>query len=110
MIIRGIKFGLKKNIFFKDKFEFSTSGLEITALPPTYQTFAIGSIRENSPAKKAGLERGDEFIFIENFKCIELNINQAYNLINKKSGKKVNFIIRRNGKLIAITLITNEPI
>lgn len=104
------KVWIKKNHYFKDRFEFSTSGLEIVGIAPTYQTFAIGSVRENSPAEKAGLEKGDEFIFIETYKVTELNINQAYNLINKKSGKKVVCVIRRNGLLMAKTLITEEPI
>ncbi len=104
------KVWIRKNIFFKDRFEFSTSGLEIIALPPTYQTFAIGSIREDSPAEKAGLEKGDEFMFIENYNTNQLNINQAYNLINKKSGKKVLVIVRRKGKLAAFTFIAEEPI
>jgi hypothetical protein len=100
----------KKNKDFKQKFELNTSGLEIIGLAPEYKTLVIGSVRKNSYAEKIGIEIGDEILFIDSYKISQLNIGQAYNLLNKKNKQKTIIIVKRKQEIRAFTIIAEEII
>ena len=61
----------------------------------------IGSIAENSPAQKAGIQAGDILISINGEKVAE--IQPAITLIKSNLDKPVELLFDRNGQEIAIT-------
>jgi hypothetical protein len=99
---------IKKNISFKNPFEFSTSGIELIALSPTYKIFAIGAIRPNCFAEKAGLQINDKIIFLDGEKIEGKTMQETYNLLNKKKGKKTILIVQRGESLLATTIVAEE--
>jgi regulator of sigma E protease len=60
----------------------------------TNHTFYIDSVLENGTAKKAGLQKNDKIISIDN-EAIK-TFGQFSEIINKSIGKKINLVILRN--------------
>lgn len=101
---------LKPNRSYKEPFEFNTSGLDLTAFGPDFKKYKIGSIRPNSPAELAGLEKDDEVLSIDNEMVSKMSLGQAYKLINKKEGRKTLLLVKRYAEWIFVELTLKQPI
>ncbi len=93
MILRPLKSRMKES------FEHDMSGLDVRAKGDLFNQYFINKVVEGSPADKAGLEEGDELIFVNNQNVKELNISEIYKILSRKEGKEVEFFFRRNGEL-----------
>lgn len=100
---------LKPNRQFKEPFEFNTSGLDIVAEGEDYSIYKIGNIRPDSPAYKAGLQKKDQIIAIDDQIVERLTMNHIYKLVNKKEGKKTLLFIKRTGQYYLIELELEDP-
>jgi len=86
--------------FAKDVTEFVTTndskqGYRLDVKP----AFQIMKLRDNSPAKKAGLELGDIVLKINNRDVKDYSLQEVIEKLNGKSGKKMKVLIDRNGRL-----------
>lgn len=82
------------------------AGLPNSPLAQPYNSIpTINKIAPNSPAQKAGLEKGDTIIAINN-KKIGMNVNMLLSTIKPLANKKVTLLIKRSGeeKNINVTL------
>ena len=61
--------------------------------------FQIMKLRNNSPAKKAGLELGDIIIKINNKDVKDYTLQEVIEQLNGKSGKKMKVLVERAGRL-----------
>lgn len=83
----------------KETFEHDMSGLDVRAKGDLFNKYIINRVIENSPADKAGLEEGDELIFVNNQNVNELTISEIYKILSRKEGKEVECFYRRKGDL-----------
>jgi C-terminal processing protease CtpA/Prc len=93
MILRPLKNRMKES------FEHDMSGLDVRAKGDKFDQYVINKVIEGSPADEAGLQEGDELIFVNNQNVKEMNISEIYKILSRKEGKEVEFFFRRNGDL-----------
>lgn len=83
----------------KETFEHDMSGLELRAKGKDLKEYIVDRIIEGSPAWEAGLEEGDEVLFINNKSSDDLIISEIYKLLQKGEGKEITLLIRRKGTI-----------
>ena len=57
-------------------------------------------VRENSPAAKAGIQKGDKIVKINNRASQYLTIQNITNLFQSENGKQIKLTVERNGAKI----------
>ncbi|QIP11927.1 PDZ domain-containing protein [Spirosoma aureum] len=83
----------------RESFEHDMSGLELRAKGERFRNYYVGKIIEGSPAALAGIEEGDEVLFVNNSSVSELTISDIYKILQKGEGKEVSVLVRRNGQI-----------
>ncbi|WP_250433004.1 PDZ domain-containing protein [Hanstruepera flava] len=61
--------------------------------------FQIAKLRDNSPAKHAGMELGDIILKVNNKDVKDYTLQEVIELLNGKSGKRMKVLIDRNGRV-----------
>jgi hypothetical protein len=89
------KIYLKKNHAYKKAFYFNLSGLTLKAKGSSLRKFEITDVRENSPAAKAGLQRGDLVITVNGLSANELDLTSVNGFMNSKPGRRIILDIER---------------
>lgn len=84
----------------RESFEHDMSGLELKAKGESFRNYYVEKITEGSPADMAGLQEGDELMFVNNTSTNDLTISDIYKMLQKGEGKEISMLIRRNGKLV----------
>lgn len=92
------EFHLKPNSHFGESFDYAYSGLEMYMIDGDIQ---IAEVAKNSPAEKAGLKIGDVVIGVNNDFTQNLN---RYKVAMQAPKQKVKMVIRRDGKLMEMTV------
>lgn len=90
---------IKPNTHFYDMFDYSYSGMNLYM--DNSGLISIDDIVKNSPAEKSGLKIGDIVIAVNN--NFSNNITLYRDMI-QQSGRRINFIVSRNGELKLITM------
>lgn len=93
MVLKPVKRRLKET------FEHDMSGMELRAKGTDLRKFYIDKVIEGSPAWEAGLQEGDEVLFINNKSSDELVISEVYKLLQKGEGKEISLLVRRKGAI-----------
>jgi len=91
---------LKRNAAFKKQFYYNMSGLTVKADGPRLKKFVITEVREDSPAKRAGIEIKDEIIAINHISTDDLNLNHLHSFFNRAPGKKLSLRIKRGDQVL----------
>lgn len=103
------------NLNIKDK-EDNTPGIRVSMgesfryefkLLPIY---IIANIREDSPAEKAGLLKGDELVRIDGRKAEFMKLQEIVGKFQEKNGKELRIVIKRNGELKSFEFLLKDPI
>ncbi|QJW91789.1 PDZ domain-containing protein [Spirosoma taeanense] len=84
----------------RESFEHDMSGMELRAQGERFSNYYVDKIIPGSPADLAGLQEGDELLFINNNSTKDLTISDIYKALQKGEGKEVSLLIRRNGQMI----------
>jgi len=84
-------------------FKYDRSGLELIISGKKLNTVTVFNVIENSPAFKAGIERGDQLISINYLPAKLLSLKGVTQRMTKKEGKKIRLKIIRGGKKMVFT-------
>lgn len=84
-----------------EPFEVDKSGLELNFDIENRQLL-VRNILENSPASVAGIQKGDQIIYINNIKAASLKISEIQKMLSNSKTKKVELIVSRNKKLFIV--------
>ncbi len=93
MVLKPIKRRLKET------FEHDMSGMELRAKGKDLKEYVVERIIEGSSAWDAGLEEGDEVLFINNRSSEDLIISEIYKILQKGEGKEITLLVRRKGTI-----------
>ncbi|MBO0948174.1 aspartyl protease family protein [Fibrella forsythiae] len=93
-----------------EQFEHDMSGLELKARGERYRTYYIEKIMDDSPADVAGIQEGDELIFVNNELASGLSISDIHKSLQRGEGKEVTLVVRRNGQLMVINFALKRMI
>ncbi len=83
----------------REGFEHDMSGLELRAKGALFRNYYVDKIIDGSPADLAGLQEGDELLFINNNPTNDLTISDIYKALQKGEGKEVSVLVRRSGQI-----------
>jgi len=106
----GGKMYLKKNGSFKKEFQNNLSGLTLKAKGAQLRVFEVIQVREKSVSARADIRKGDIVISINGKQAEDFNLNEILGEINVKPGKKVVFLIDRDGVQLKKELILESEI
>lgn len=84
----------------RETFEHDMSGMELRAKGEHFKNYYVAKVIDGSPAALAGLQEGDELMFINNNAVNSLTISDIYKTLQKGEGKEVSLLVRRNGEII----------
>ena len=94
----------------REEFEHDMSGLELKAKGDRYRTYYIENIMEDSPADLAGLQEGDELMFVNGELASGLSISDIHKSLQRGEGKEVTLVVRRNGLFVVISFALKRMI
>jgi len=84
----------------REQFEHDMSGMELRARGEHYRKYFVDNVTAGSPAHLAGLQEGDELMFVNNTSTGELTISDIYKVLQKGEGRVVTILVRREGRII----------
>ena len=84
----------------RERFEHDMSGMELRARGEHYRKYFVDNVTVGSPAHLAGLQEGDELMFVNNTSTGELTISDIYKVLQKGEGRVVTILVRREGRII----------
>jgi hypothetical protein len=94
---------LSKSVEYQKKFEYDMSGLEVVAHGTELNRIRVVNVRENSPAKKAGVMEGDIIKTVNGLTITNTSLNFLTTLMRLKKGKKVTLKLLRNAEEVKVT-------
>ncbi len=94
---------LKKNKDFSRSFEYDMSGVTIEATGPSANQFLITNVLDNSPAKRASVQVGDQVIAINGKKISPDNLDELLAPFSNKPGKTIELTMLKNNEEVKIT-------
>lgn len=101
---------LRPNSNFKKPFVYNMSGIELITPVPGLPLFAISDVEEDSPAARAGLQKGDQLLYLNNKIAFQYNLNDIISLFQSKAGKKITIVIQRNQEVLKFEFLLEKPI
>lgn len=104
------KVGLKRNRFYKEPFNLNTSGIELASKAPEFRDYIVSYVRQDSPAYKLGLQKGDIIVAVDNILASSMPLNVLYDKINKKPQEQVLLFVRRQDQFYLLELKLESPI
>lgn len=93
---------IKKNKFFKKKFNYNMSGIELYVKGDKLNLFYVNEVAENSPAQKAGIMAGDLILSLNGIKSSALSLDDFNHMFRNKPGKNIKLEILRKNQLLKI--------
>jgi PDZ domain len=100
----GSKIWLKPGKTYKSEFGYDRSGLNIITSGSSLNSFIVQTVLPNSPASDVGIQNGDQIMRIGAMPASVLTLSDLQRILQKKAGKKVRLVIRREGKRYKKTL------
>ena len=79
------------------------SGLEVVAHGTELNRIRVVNVRENSPAKRAGVMEGDIIKTVNGLTITNTSLNFLTTLMRLKKGKKVTLRLLRNAEEVKVT-------
>lgn len=101
---------LQPNKFFKDKFTYNMSGLDIGAPYPNIPLYEITQVREGSIADISGLQKGDIISELNGKRAIKYSINEVISIFQGKSGGKINIRVMRNNEYMRKEFVLKDEL
>ncbi len=93
-----------------ERFEHDMSGMELRAKGTDFHNYYIDKIVQGSPADMAGLEEGDEMLFVNNSSAKDMTISEIYKILQKGEGKEISVLVRRRGQMILASFLLKRLI
>lgn len=100
----------KPNRNFKKAFLYNNSGIALETPYPGLKVFIISYLMDNSPAKFAGIEIGDQILSLNNKRAHNLNLRMIYKTLSSIKKKEIKITILRKGKKMKFVMLTREMI
>jgi hypothetical protein len=94
---------LEPNSHFGDPYIYDASGLLLTATGSTFRTFLVDSVLAGTPAREAGLQKGDRIVAIDG-RSVDLYALWQLEDELKKAGSTVSLTIQRGDQTLTKTI------
>ena len=94
----------------REPFDHDMSGLDLRARGTDFRNYVVDQVLTNSPAGQAGLQPGDELLFVNNCSSKTLSLGTINRLLRAGVGKPITLLIRRQGQLYHIDFLLKRLI
>jgi C-terminal processing protease CtpA/Prc len=91
-------------------FKMDRSGLILVAYGAEFNEFVVRDIADRSPASEAGIQAGDELVKIQGIPAHHFTLDGLNLLFQRKPGKTIKLVIRRDHKEIHKSFILRDLI
>jgi predicted aspartyl protease len=98
---------LEPNANFRDAFVYNATGLGLRAVPPDFSIITVSSVRDDSPAKEAGILRGDVLVEIGSQATAGLTL-EGIRVMLRSPGQSLRLVVLRDGKPLELALHMKE--
>ena len=106
----NFKIWLKPGRAYKSEFKYDRSGLNIITSGVSLNSFIVQTVQPHSPAEEAGILKGDQIVRVGLAPTSILNLADLQRIFQKKVGKKIHLVVKRDGKRLKKTLVLRELI
>ena len=72
--------------------------------------FSIAGVRKDSPGAKAGLQKDDKLITINNKKTADMTLQKIMEMMKSDEGKTIEMLIERKNKQMTLSFTLEDPI
>ncbi len=104
----GGKMWLKPAKNYNSAFVYDRSGISLIASGLLLNTFTIQNVLPYSPAWNVDIRRGDEITKVGYTPANLLSLDEILNVFQKKPGKKIKLVLRRDGQKIKKTIVLKD--
>lgn len=104
------KIWLKAGRHFRREYVFDRSGLSLIATGSSFNKFTVQGVLPNSPAAEADIRRGDEIVRVGWMPASFLSLVDIQETLQKKPGKHIKLVIKRDGKRLKKTVVLRDLI
>lgn len=104
------KLTLIPNSKFKKPFNYNLAGFELSTPLPGTNFYIIADVTDNSPAKKVGLQPGDQLLHINGLDCKDMKLMEVLNLMDSKPGRILRLKLKRNTQIFDVNLVLQSRI
>lgn len=101
---------LKPSRTFREEYIYDRSGLSIIATGNRFNTFVVQNVLPGSPAAEAGVLRGDEIVHLRGTPIAFFSLEDIQRILQKKPGKKIRMVVKRDGQRYTKTLVLRDLI
>ncbi len=101
---------IKPNGYFKDKFKYNLSGIDVTTPYPDVPVYQVTKIRKGSPAWIAGLEVGDQLVSINGIETSEFSLSNLVQMLQSKVGRTMRVGVKRDEQIFQAKFTLEDPI
>jgi C-terminal processing protease CtpA/Prc len=98
---------LEPNARLREPFVYNTTGMGLHAAAPDFAVFTVTSVRDASPAKEAGLEKGDVLVALEGRETRGMKLEEIRGAL-RAAGQTHKMTVEREGKRVEVVLKTRE--
>ena len=107
---QGSMLWLKPTKNIQDEFVYDRSGLNIIASGSNLNYFSVLNVLPGSPAEEVGILAGDRIIRIGWLAASMRSLADIQTLLQKKPGKELKIVIKRDGKVIRKRIVLRDLI
>jgi len=101
---------LRPNKYYRKPFNYNISGIEVTTPVPGIPIYEISKVREDSPAEKAGLSRGDQIIMINGVNATNFSLDEIIDIFQNREGRRLRVFVQRYNKYIKAEFMMDDNI
>lgn len=87
---------VRANKDFGDRFHYNLSGIEVNTPIPNIPLYVVSEVRENSPADKEGIMKGDVIKYINGEPAARFDLNEIIAYLQKNQGSRVQLEVQRD--------------
>lgn len=87
---------VRANHDFEDRFHYNISGIEVNTPIPNIPLYVVSEVRDNSPADKRGIMKGDVIKYINGEPTARLDLNEIIAYLQKNQGSRVVLEVQRD--------------
>lgn len=95
---------------YKSEFVYDRSGLNLIASGNNFNHFIVQGVIPGSPAAEADFQKGDEIVRIGFMPTTLSSLSDLQRIFQKKPGKKLTVIVKRDGKRLRKKIVLRELI
>ncbi len=101
---------LKPSRHFKSEFVYDRSGLNLIASGANFNRFIVQAVIPGSPAAEADFRKGDEIVRVGLMPASFTSLADLQRIFQKKAGKKLKVLVRRDGQLLKKRIVLRDLI